>query len=144
MKTILGGLLLLVSTASFACPNLEGTYNCTVNGTDYATRVIQENRGGAMYYEITSDIETQGVTADGTWRSYPASGNLRNTQIRGICEGNTLVLGVKGDVFFQGRNVGSTNTVTRISKAGTAIRNNVVVDFNGRTMSTINRDCPSL
>ena len=74
-----------------------------------------------MYYEISSDLETQGVVTDGSWRSYPDDTfrTLKSTEFALVI----LVLGVpetssKGEMWANKCN--SENL-----KSGTAIRNKV-------------------
>lgn len=85
MKKFAVALILLGASASFACPNLAGTYSCPdENGALVTTTMAQSEANGVTTYTLTDDTGMSEFVADG----------LTRTQAGKVQNGNDAVINV--------------------------------------------------
>lgn len=102
MKKIIAGLGLILSTAIFACPNLEGIFVCTDAQSGQSQRMTIEQDGN-VYTQITSEGEIQ-INADGAGRNFQVDvgGVTLNGLLTASCSASQLLIDINGRGNYQG------------------------------------------
>ena len=125
--------LFLISTFSFACPNLSGLYICDDLGNQEETTVSQQRSGnGVVTFRIrTASGDEQVITADGVTRSMPDDDDFADIKIKASCETNKLRVELTGKFVPYG-----DAPVLILSEMSLNQDNNLVTESSGQIGDT--------
>lgn len=128
MKSILALGTLMISVASYACPQLAGTYACNYDGEVEMTTITQGVQNGVTYY--VSDGET--ILMDGQSKSFQDEGAVGYYIAQ--CDGNTAQIQTVADMIENGAIVGNMDTTTDLtpSQTGVVMQTTGQVNYQGQ------------
>lgn len=146
LKTITIVSATLLSLNLWACPQLEGTYRCTVNGTTAETTITQDLRNDVWTFTVSSDETSLEVVADGRTYSVNNLGEIRNASYTATCSNEKLSITASGDVYSGGRRIGRGNSVMGFSKQpnSNGLVAQTTVSMGGFSLPPQTVNCPKL
>lgn len=130
MKKLASFILLMSSTAVFACPNLSGQFQCYDDEEGYYMNTItQTGTGSKTIYTVKNDDgTTEAVRADNKWVTVTQSG--QNVRTKAHCSGNMLVMTIN----FVDPNAGKVNAIVKMSlDASRDLKGETSITMGGNT-----------
>lgn len=138
---VLGVFAFAYSTGAWACPNLEGEYQCDIGQGGWDMQVTQTTTNGITEYQIVSNGETVGVVADGQTRSIPDTDEMKNSTYKASCSGDLLDIDLAGEAYQEGNLLGKMVVDYHFLKDGQNIALKVNGTFNGHAFPEQKGSC---
>jgi hypothetical protein len=145
-------LVSLISTLSFlsfsafgACPEIEGVYTCTVNGTSSEMVVNQELQNGVMVYFIDSNDLKLEVKTDG--RRYNVDSpvaTLRNPSYVSRCQNQRVKIDIKADVQSGRLTLAATMNLLFFQRADGQLESRSTITVAGYNQPSVTTLCQKL
>ena len=130
MKKLASFILLMSSTAVFACPDLSGQFQCYDDEEGYYMNTITQSGSGSktVYTVKNDDGSTETVRADNKWVTVTQSG--QNVRTKAICSGKVLVMTIN----FVDPNAGKVNAIVKMSlDANRDLKGETSITMGGNT-----------
>lgn len=81
-------LLICISSAAMACPDISGEYECNIGRKFTKKSISQTSRG----FLINTDGSEMEYLTDGTVQTIPNSDSFKDVAFKSYCEGNKFII----------------------------------------------------
>jgi len=128
------------------CPQMEGDYLCSVNGSSYTARVTQETVNGVTTFNVISNGNDLEVITDGARRavSFPNT-DLRNASYVASCSGQRVVVNASGTLYNGSMRLGDATMRLNmgLSRSG-SFETMTELTFNGMNFPVPTTTCQAI